>query len=193
MTTAVAVHPATAYAADVVSGAVVAGPWVRLAAQRHLRDLERAGTDEFPWVFDEARADKVIRFFRFVTLYEGPTAGEPFVLQPFQQFIVGSVFGWVHRDTGVRRFTTAYVEIGKGGGKTPMCAVLGLYMLMADGEEGAQVYAAATKFDQAMLSFRAAHTFATNSPTLAPRLIIDKTNIAHPKSNSFMRPIGNRV
>ncbi|MDP3909526.1 MAG: terminase large subunit [Gemmatimonadales bacterium] len=187
-----AVHAATQYALDVQSGAVVAGPWVRLAAERHLRDLDRQDTDGFPYIFDAERADKVIRFFRFVRFYEGPRAGEPFTLEPFQVFIVASLFGWVRPD-GRRRFTTGYVEQGKGNGKTPMAAVLGLYMLMADGEAGAQVYNVATKYDQAMLSFRAAHAFAESSPELSPRLIIDKTNIAHAKTNSFMRPIGNRV
>lgn len=187
-----AVHAATQYALDVQSGTVLAGPWVRLAAKRHLADLDRVGTDVFPYVFDERKADKVLRFFGLVRLYEGPTAGKPFRLEPFQVFITGSLFGWVHRDTGLRRFTTAYIELGKGGGKTPWSAVIGLYMLTMDGEEGAQVYTAATKFDQALLSFRAAHICATQSPQLAPRLIIDKHNLAYPKTNSFMRPIASR-
>lgn len=188
-----AVHAVTQYALDVTEGSVVAGPWVRLACERHLRDLSRAGTDDFPYVFSEAKADKALGFFKYARLYEGRTAGQPFKLLEFQQFIVGSLFGWVHRDTGFRRFTTGYVETAKGSGKSPLAGVLGLYMLMADGEEGAQVYYAASKFDQALLAFRYGHTFAENSPQLASRLIIDKQNLAYPRTNSFMRPIASRV
>lgn len=186
-------HVVTLYAEQVRSGEIVSGPWVRLACERHLRDLERAGMDDFPYVFSPAKADKALGFFKYAKLYEGRTAGEPFRLLDFQKFIVGSIFGWVHRDTGFRRFTTAYVELGKGAGKSPTAGVIGLYMLMGDGEEGAQVYYAASKFDQALLAFRYGHTFAENSPQLAKRLIIDKQNLAYPKTNSFMRPIASRV
>lgn len=186
-------HAVTQYASEVVAGGIVAGPWVRLACERHLADLERSGGADFPYVFSDEAADKALRFFRFARLYEGATAGQPFELLPFQRFIVGSIFGWVHRDTGFRRFTTAYVETAKGSGKSPLAGVIGLYMLMADGEEGAQVYYAASKFDQALLAFRYGHTFAENSPTLSKRLIIDKQNLAFPRTNSFMRPIASRV
>lgn len=195
MTTAAppAVHAVTQYAIDVTDGRIIAGPWVRLACERHQRDLDRAGSDDFPYVFSAEKADKALGFFKYARLYEGATAGQEFKLLDFQKFIVGSIFGWVHRDTGFRRFQTAYIETSKGSGKSPLSGVIGLYMLMADGEEGAQVYYAASKFDQALLAFRYGHTFAENSPQLARRLLIDKQNLAHLKSNSFMRPIASRV
>lgn len=191
----VAADPATRYAADVVAGEIVAGPWVRLACERHLRDMARAEARDsyWPWRWEWDRAEAVGDFFGLLRFYEGPSAGKPFVLEPFQLFIVGSIFAWVHKDTGYRRFLTAYVETGKGSGKTPMAAAIGLWMLMADGEAGAQVYPIATKFDQAMLTFRAANAFASSSPVLSKRLRIDKQNLAYPRTNSFMRPLGSRV
>ena len=133
-----------------------------------MRDLARAeaGDRDWPWRWEWDRAEAVIDFFGLLKFYEGPAAGRPFTLEPFQVFIVGSIFAWVHKDTGYRRFLTAYVETGKGSGKTPMAAAIGLWMLVADGEDGAQVYAIATKLDQARLTFDAARIFAEGSAPL---------------------------
>src|SRR5690349_12736983 len=132
--------PTTDYAAKVVSGEIVAGNLVRLACQRHLDDLVNG--DNRGIRFDQATAARVFRFFSFLRHSEGTFAGKKFVLMPFEQFIVGCLFGW-KREDGARRFRTAYIEIGKGNGKTPLAAALGLYGLLADNESGAQVFAAA--------------------------------------------------
>lgn len=208
---AVAVDPATDYAMRVVSGAIVAGPYVRAAGQRHLDDLDRARFDDrwraggretptpldddgnpsrpFPYRYSWERVDDVVAFFSFLEFYEGDFAGEPFRLLDYQEFLTGSLFGWYDPDTGLRRFQNVYVEIGKGNGKTPWAAAVGLYCMMADGEEGAQVYSAASGLDQAKLCFNDAHAFASASPAISGRLIIDKTNLAYPKRRSFFRPI----
>ena len=131
-----ALDPVTAYATAVIAAAILAGPAVRQASARHLRDLERQQTTAFPYRFDADRADKVFTFFEsFLTL-----DGKPFVLQPFQQFILGSVFGWLD-DHGDRRFRTAYIETAKGNGKTPLAGGVGLYGLIADEEPAAEIYA----------------------------------------------------
>jgi phage terminase large subunit-like protein len=106
------VDPATAYAVAVTEGKTVAGRLVRLACERHLRDMEEGPKRGLRW--DVGLVRRVVEdFFPRLELPEG--AGL-FVLQPFQAFIVGSLFGWV-RDDGYRRFRTAYIEIGKGNGK----------------------------------------------------------------------------
>jgi len=215
-----AVDPATEYALDILrepgdDRRIVAGPFVRAAMRRHFGDLELARFDaawrasgsltptpvdddgnparEFPWRWDWPRAQRVIDFFALVQFYEGDFAGEPFTLLPYQLWLTGSIFGWVHPETGLRRFQNVYVEIGKGNGKTPWAAVIGLYMMMADGEEGAQVYSAASGLDQAKLCFNDANSFAEASPTLSRHLIIDKTNIAYPRRHAFFRPISGTV
>ena len=134
------IHPVTRYARDVAAGTRLAGRLVRLACERHLRDLEEGATRGVR--FDERAATRAIEFFGFLNLAEGAHAGKPFRLEPFEQFIVGSLFGWLGPD-GFRRFRTAYVEIGKGNGKSPMAAGIGLYGLFADGEIGAEIYSAA--------------------------------------------------
>jgi len=181
--------PVTAYALDVVEGRQVAGRWVRLACERHLRDLERAGGDEFPYVFEQAKAERVFQFFRFCRHVKGPLAGQPLELMPWQQFIIGSIFGWVHRDTGLRRFRKAYVQVARGNGKSTLLSGLGLYMLMADGEAGAEVYATATKRDQARIVYDAARMMAIRSPDLLKRLEPGKAEMIHPASGGKFAPL----
>lgn len=190
--------PTTRYAQAVAHGRIVAGPDVRAACRRHLRDLERMeerkARGERGLVFDVAKAAHVLNFFPTVLcLNGGQFEGEPFVLDPSQEFIVGSLFGWVRAD-GTRRFRVAYVEEGKGNGKSPLVAGIGLYCMVADNEPRAEVYAAATKKDQAMILFRDAVAMVGQSPALLRRLKQsgrdDKVwNLYDPKSNSFFRPI----
>lgn len=180
--------PTTVYARDVVAGRTVAGRFVRLACQRHLDDLEagcRRGLS-----FDVRAAAHAIEFFALLSLAEGEYAGQPFVLQPWQKFIVGSLFGWKTAD-GTRRYRTAYCEIGKGNGKTPLAAGIGLYGLLADGEAGAEIYSAATTREQASILFRDAKNMTSASRSLASRLDIGVSNIAHLPSRSFFRPVSS--
>lgn len=148
-----------------VAGRIVAGPLVRLACERHV--LDRAGHPLYH--FDEARADHAIDFFetvlRLPDVVDDDGNPVPFVLQPWQAFVVGSLFGWIDA-SGYRRFREAYVEIGKGNGKTPMCAGIGLYGLVMDGERAAEIYAAAADQDQASILFRDAVRMAQASPDL---------------------------
>ena len=88
------------YAADVLSGELPAGKYHRLACARHVRDVERQATPGFPYRFDLAKADRFFRFAAKLKHYKGEWAGQFIVLQPWQQFRLGSVFGWVHVDTG---------------------------------------------------------------------------------------------
>ncbi|HYI66370.1 MAG TPA: terminase TerL endonuclease subunit [Candidatus Limnocylindrales bacterium] len=194
---AIAAPPAdavSAYADAVVSGQIVAGPWVRLAAQRHLRDLEDGHKRGLVW--DQEAADYAIAFFSYLRLPEGDIGddgtvdGDPFVLFPAQKFIVGSLDGWRMAD-GTRRYRTAYVEMGKGNGKTPLAAGIGLKGIVADKEPAAEVYTAGVTRDQASYLFQDARRMAIASPELQSRLQIDAHNLSAPKTNSFMRPVSS--
>lgn len=181
---------ATKYAEQVLAGRVVTGKLVKLACQRHLKDL-KAGR----FVWDLAALEHVVNYFRDVLrLNGGDHEGKPFVLQPWQVFIVGSLFAWKRKD-GTRRFRTAYLEIGKGNGKSPLAAGVGMYMLTADGEARAEVYAAAAKQDQAMILFRDAVAMVDQSPALAKRILKSGVepvwNLAYHESGSFFRPIAS--
>lgn len=183
---------ATEYALAVVAGEIVAGPHVRNACRRHLLDLER-GHERGLW-FDNEAAEYAYRFFEGVLkLSEGQFEGRDFVLHPSQAFIVGSLFGWKRAD-GTRRFRRAYIEQGKGNGKSPMAGGIGLFGMTADGEAGAQIYAAAAKKEQAGILFADAVKMVRQSPALKRRLEFSggegrEYNIAHHPSGSFFRPV----
>lgn len=185
---------ATAYARAVVAGDVLAGRLVRLACDRHLRDLEEGPARGLRW--DAALAEHEIGFFPAVLrLVGGGSEGLPFELTPWQAFIVGSLFGWLRPD-GTRRYRTAYIETAKGNGKSPLAAGIGLKMTVADKEPRAETYAAATTKAQAMILFRDAVAMVDQSPELSERLKKSGAgdqcwNLAHMASGSFFRPIAS--
>ncbi|MHA7852207.1 terminase large subunit [Roseovarius sp.] len=184
--------PTTAYAQAVVTGKIIAGPHVRGSCERHLRDLDEAGKRGLVW--DKKAAARALGFFPDVLrLSEGQFEGQPFELHPAQVFIVGSIFGWKRKD-GTRRFRRAYIEQGKGNGKSPLAGGIGLYGLVADGEPGAQVFAAAAKMDQARILFNDAVSMVRQSPALEQRLtptgVNPVNNLAWMENGSFFRPVG---
>lgn len=196
--TACSTDRATAYALAVDRGEIAAGPFVRGACRRHLDDLERAASDpECPIEFVAADAAEAMRFFEeYLLLNGGQYEGQPFILLPWQAFIVGSLFGWKRRSDGFRRFRVAYVETPKGSGKSPLSAGIGLKGLVADREPRAEVYAAATYKDQAMVLFRDAIAFYDQSPKLQEILVASGTgamrwNLAYRKKGSFFRVISS--
>ncbi len=144
-----AADPVTAWAKSVVAGKIVAGPHVRNACRRHLNDLIEGPKRGLVW--DLAAAKRAIGFFPdMLKLAAGNFEGKPFDLHPSQQFKTGSIFGWKRAD-GTRRFRRAYIEEGKGNGKSPWTAGVGMYLLLADGEPRAEIYAAASQKTQAMV------------------------------------------
>lgn len=186
--------PVTKYARQVDAGKILAGPHVRDACRRHLKDLEEGPARGL--FFDRDAAARAIGYFRDVLrLNGGEYEGKPYDLLDWQGFIVGSLFGWIGAD-GYRRFRTGYVETAKGSGKSPLAAGIGLYGLTADGEIGAEVYAAATKKDQAMILFRDAVAMVDHSPELGARITKSGTglnvwNLAWLERRSFFRPIAS--
>jgi len=195
--------PVTQYAIDVLAGTIVAARLVRLACQRHLNDQAQASAKGLEWRPEAAQA--VIDFFaEILCLPENTDAtdttredddevttaleGKPFVLSAWQAFIAGSCFGW-YTTQGHRRFRIAYLEIGKGSGKTPMCAGFLLYMLVADGERGQQLFCAAVTLKQAGLAFTDATRMVQASPALRDLIDQKVNNLAVLETGSFIRPI----
>jgi phage terminase large subunit-like protein len=185
---------ATAYARDVVSGAILAGPHVRDACRRHLRDLETGPKRGLLW--NPEAAARAIAFFEQVLVFpDGENAGKPFHLEPWQCFCVGSLFGWLRAEDGLRRFRTFYCETGKGSGKSPLGAGIGLYLLTSDGQKGAECYCAAVTRDQAGIAFRDAVRMVEASPALSKRIQSSGTrsvfNLAVKATGSYFRPISS--
>jgi phage terminase large subunit-like protein len=180
------------YANQVLDGTIVACKWVRLACRRHVDDLAH-GHERGIW-FDEGAAKHAIDFFRFCRHSKGEWAGQTIHLEPWQQFVAWSVFGWMSadEDTGeaVRRFRTAWVEVARKNGKSTFAAALGLYMLDADGEPGAEIYSAATKKDQAKITFDEASRMVKSSPSLRKRIRPFRDNLHIPGTASKFMPLG---
>jgi phage terminase large subunit-like protein len=163
------------YARQVVAGEIIAGKWVKAAAQRHLDDLERSATDpSWPYRFDAEKAARICEFKELLPHIKGDSA-KPIAqdgklvypriqLEDFQVFCNAVIFGWVVRETGLRRFRRVYIECARKNAKSTDVAGTGLYMLAADDEEGPEVYAAATKKDQARIVWAVAQQMVRREP-----------------------------
>ncbi len=140
---------AAGYIDDVLNGEIPACKWVRLACERQRRDLERS---DWQWRFDPERAAHVCRFVELLPHVKGEWARGrgTIVLSPWQCFVLTTVFGWVN-EAGHRRFKKAYTEIPRKNAKSTLSSGVGLYLLTADNEPGAEVYSAATTRDQAKI------------------------------------------
>ena len=175
------------YVEDVLAGRQVACKWVRLACERHARDLETG--DERGLHFDEAAAMMAIAFFRLLKHSKGEWAGKTMHLEPWEQFIVASLFAW-KREDGTRRFRTSYTECARKNGKSTLAAGIGLFLLLADDEAGAEVYSAATKREQARISHGEATRMAKTSPQIRRLVRIYKDNIHIVDTASKFEPLG---
>lgn len=176
------------YAQQVVDGLIPACKWTIEAVQRQIDDLQREPSEDWPWIFDEAKAARPCEFVELLPHIKGKWARERrlLVLDAWQCFIVTTVFGWVHRDTGLRRFREAYIEVPRKNGKSLLSAGIGLYMLSADGEQGAEVYSAATTRDQARIVFDDAKGMAERTPDmrtyLGVAILAHAITVAHTSS-----------
>jgi len=127
---------------------------IKLACIRHIVDMKRSEY-EFKFTFSKQHARKAINFFKLLNHVKGTTS--VFTLLPWQQFIVGSIFGWVHKEKRgervLRRFIHANVFVARKNGKSTLACGIALFMLLVDGEIGADVYTAASTYQQARIVF----------------------------------------
>lgn len=197
-------HPVTMYAKQVTRGRLHDSccPYEIAACQRHLDDLQRIGDPDFPYVFDTTRADRIIRWYEFCIQVRGPEAGEPIRLQDWQIFDLGCVYGWVHQETGARRFNRTYNKRARGNFKSTEKSGQTLYHMCGDAlyppyqpellqyEKNPEVECAAVDRGQAMRVFGDAKEMAKASPKIARRLIIPKANpVRHRTLGGWMRAL----
>jgi len=176
----------TTYAEDVIAGRIVAGRLVRLACERHLRDLETG--KERGLHFDAEAAQRGVEFFGLLQHSKGEWAGDPFILEPWEAFIVGSLLGWKRGDK--RRFRMAYVSVARKNGKSTLLAGLGLYMAFFDGEMGAEVYCAAMKREQAKIVWSEAARMVNRTPTLKKYITSFVGNLHRVDTAQKFEPLG---
>ena len=172
----------TIYAKLVIQGEIIANKWVKLACERHLKDLKRSEEDpDFPWKFDE---EKGWRPIRFIEKKCHPTKGsfKHLVMQPWQHFVVGSMFGWINKSTGVRRYRESLIFVARKNGKTELESGLADYMAGFDGENGPNVYFLANSQKQASLLYEGSRTMIQKSPWLSDRFVPNRSEIRYPKT-----------
>lgn len=180
-------HPAETYIDDVLMGKQVACQWVRKACERHVRDLDTGG-ERGLW-FDREAGQIAIDFFGLLKHSKGEWAGTALTLEPWQQFHLWTLFGW-KRDNGLRRFRTSYLEVARKNGKTTTAAGVGLYLMLADNEPGAEIYTAATKRDQARIAHSEATRMVKGSPYLRRVIRVVKDNLHIIDTASKFEPVG---
>lgn len=194
---------ATQYARDVVDGRVVACKWHRLACARHLKDIDRVGSPGFPYAWNPELTDivgkayrpaeRICAFAELMPHIKGDWAarGQRIHLEDPQVFILASIFGWVHADTGRRRFRDADLFVPRKNAKSTLAAVIGLFMLGPDGEFGAEVYSGATSEYQALEVFRPALLMARATPAYLERYGVsaNASNLAVVNRNSKFEPV----
>lgn len=178
------------YARDVVDGRIVAGRYVRLACQRHLDDLEREG---FPCEFDEERADRACRFIELLPHVKGRWARneERIKLEPWQCFVVCSIYGWVYEESGLRRFRKASIYVPRKNAKSTTAAGIGDYMFGFDHEVGAEVYSGASTEAQAWEVFKPAREMVRRSPDLqsAAGIQVNAKTLVRPSDMAVFAPV----
>ncbi len=192
----------TDYARRVVDGKIVAGEFVRLACQRHLRDLREGPKRGLRW--DVIEADRAIDFFPSVlSITEGAKVGLPFELLPWHLFVVGSIYGWKDKN-GLRRFRSVWLETGKGQAKSPLMGGLGLYEILGRKKQRAEVYAIGEDRKTSNVLFRDAaamcrapipgkgeETLVGSGKVIVRGFGDNAWKIEHPKSQSKFEPLAN--
>lgn len=199
-------HPTHQYALEIVNRIRQSCELEKLACKRHLKDLERQGTDEFPYVFDESRADRIFEWFSQCCRHvRGPFSGRTIELEPFQKFDLGCLFGWVHKQTGRRRFKKSYNQRARGNVKSTEMSGVALYGMCADCvyppgrpelriyEDSPEVECAAVDKDQAKRVWGDAKKMGEKSPDILKRLRIRRTYVEHQTRGGWLRPLSKET
>ncbi len=188
------VNKANRYARDVVSGKIDACLYVKQACQRHLDDLSRESERNYRFKFDREKGNRICRLAENMPHVKGQWQGSLIQLQPWQCFMLAVLFGWVRKSDGMRRFREIYAEIPRKNAKSTLAAIIGLNMLVADGEGGAEVYSGATSEKQAWEVFRPAKLMAEKSPGFTGRFGVNvaaKSIHVIPTASRFEPVVGN--
>ena len=179
------------YCHDCISGVIPSGKKHVWACERFLRDLERIGTPEFPYIWDEQRADKIVKWFALLKHTKGALAGTPIILTPWQKFRECQIYGWIHRETGRRRFRKAFTEVARKNAKSQMEAGEALYELgitSSQNHEVNEIYTAGVKRDQSKIVFDECDLM-TKGTLIRSKFNFKRDCIEHLKTGSFIKAL----
>lgn len=175
------------YAEDVLSGKIVACEPIKLACERYLSFL-----DDDHYEFREDVVDDKIKFYSVLRHFKGKHSGKPFILEPWQQWIISNIYGFFNREDGSRLIQTAYIEIARKNGKTALAAGMGLDGLINDGEDGAEVYFAANSRDQVKISaWPLCSNFAEGLDPKGKLLTVYRDTVKFDSTKSFLKVLAS--
>ncbi|MCH5241810.1 MAG: terminase large subunit [Muribaculaceae bacterium] len=167
------------YADKVAKGKICACLYVRQACERFICDLKRKDL-----IFRKDKVDRGLMFINTLKHFAGKSSGNPFILEPFQAFIVANLLGWYWKKTGFRRFTSAYIEMARKGGKTALIAALAMYFFLGDEEDAAEVDIAANDFDQAKICFSFIQQYSRQLDSKGKYLKVLRSSVEMPMNAS---------
>ena len=165
---------ARSYIHQVLTGKIPCCKWVQMACRRQNNDLRRK---RFDFYFDEDAAEEICWFISNLKHVKGEWAREGLTLElePWQCFVLTTIFGWKRKSDHLRRFRTVYKECPRKNAKSTIAAGVGLYMLTMDGEVGAEVYSAAVTRDQSKIVWSDAKQMANKDPDFRRHYGVDCT------------------
>lgn len=179
------------YYNQIVTGKVVTSKRVKAIYERLVHEMNNSTGR---WKYDVERGNRPVEFIeRFLKQSKGEWIGQPLKLELFQKAYINALFGFVDKDTGLRRFKESLFVVGRKNGKSTLLAGIGLYMMVADGEGGAEVYSVATKKDQARIVFTEAVNMVRQSPELSRYIKKRKTDMYMPLTFSKFEPLASEA
>ena len=179
------------YAKDCVSGKIPSGQKHKWACQRFLNDLKRIGQPDFPYVWDEERAEKIVKWFALLRHSKGALAGKPIELTSWQKFRECQIYGWRHKDTGYKRFKKSFTEVARKNAKSQMEAGEALNEISEQAvrnQEVYEVYTAGTKRDQSKIVFNECDLM-TRGTLIRTKFNFKRDEIVHIKTGSFIKAL----
>lgn len=179
------------YCQDCISGAIPSGKKHIWACKRFLRDLERIGTADFPYIWDEQKAEKIVKWFSLLKHSKGTLAGQPIMLTSWQKFRECQIYGWIHRETGRRRFRKAFTEVGRKNAKSQIEAGEALYELAitsTQNNEVNEIYTAGVKCEQSKIVFNECDLM-TRGSLIRSKFSFKRDCIEHIKTGSFIKAL----
>lgn len=159
------VNPIIEYNEKIQSGEITACKKIKILYKHLATEIQNP---ESKYFYDEKRANHALTFIeKFCKHSKGKWGGKPVVLELWQKAFICALFGILKKSTGKRRFKEALLLIGRKNGKSLLASAISLYMMIADGEAGAECYAVATKRDQAKIIWQEAVSMVKKSPFLS--------------------------
>lgn len=172
---------------EIKSGKCIVSKRVYKQYERLVNDINNPGK----YIFDEKRANKPIKFIEtFCKHSKGEWAGKPVILELFQKAYISALFGFIDKETGLRRYRETMFYVARKNGKTTMLSGIAAYMMIADGEGGAECFSVASKKDQARLLFDETLNMVKQSPYLSKHIKKRKSDLYFELTMSRFQPLG---